>query len=80
MFLFLQGQNLIIGNLGDSRAVLGTRDEDNHLIAVQLTVDLKPSIPSMIHLHLVCYFGSYYMMMNFFFHCLVLHNSYLYVS
>ncbi|CAL5017722.1 unnamed protein product [Urochloa decumbens] len=41
-----QGQNLIIGNLGDSRAVLGTRDEDNHLVAVQLTVDLKPSIPS----------------------------------
>ncbi|PUZ46599.1 hypothetical protein GQ55_7G093100 [Panicum hallii var. hallii] len=41
-----QGQNLIIGNLGDSRAVLGTRDEENHLVAVQLTVDLKPSIPS----------------------------------
>ncbi|XP_062225357.1 probable protein phosphatase 2C 38 [Phragmites australis] len=41
-----QGQNLIIGNLGDSRAVLGTRDEDNQLVALQLTVDLKPSIPS----------------------------------
>lgn len=41
-----QGQNLIIGNLGDSRAVLGTRDEHNHLVALQLTVDLKPSIPS----------------------------------
>jgi serine/threonine protein phosphatase PrpC len=56
IFLFLQGQNLIIGNLGDSRAVLGTRDEENHLVAVQLTVDLKPSIPSMIHLHLVYYY------------------------
>ncbi|CAN6234607.1 unnamed protein product [Urochloa humidicola] len=44
--VFKQGQNLIIGNLGDSRAVLGTRDKDNHLVAVQLTVDLKPSIPS----------------------------------
>ncbi|XP_062219047.1 probable protein phosphatase 2C 14 [Phragmites australis] len=41
-----QGRNLIIGNLGDSRAVLGTRNENNHLIAVQLTVDLKPNIPS----------------------------------
>lgn len=41
-----QGHNLIIGNLGDSRAVLGTRNEDHQLIAVQLTVDLKPNIPS----------------------------------
>lgn len=41
-----QGKNLIIGNLGDSRAVLGTRNEDDQLIAVQLTVDLKPNIPS----------------------------------
>jgi serine/threonine protein phosphatase PrpC len=42
----LQGHNLIIGNLGDSRAVLGTRDENNQLVSVQLTVDLKPDIPS----------------------------------
>uniref|UniRef100_A0A0A9CUB4 protein-serine/threonine phosphatase n=1 Tax=Arundo donax TaxID=35708 RepID=A0A0A9CUB4_ARUDO len=41
-----QGCNLIIGNLGDSRAVLGTRNENNQLVAVQLTVDLKPNIPS----------------------------------
>ncbi|KAM0836560.1 hypothetical protein ACQ4PT_062244 [Festuca glaucescens] len=41
-----QGQNLIIGNLGDSRAVLCTRNEEDQLIAVQLTVDLKPNIPS----------------------------------
>ncbi|XP_062223330.1 probable protein phosphatase 2C 14 isoform X2 [Phragmites australis] len=41
-----QGLNLIIGNLGDSRAVLGTRNENNQLVAVQLTVDLKPNIPS----------------------------------
>lgn len=41
-----QGRNLIIGNLGDSRAVLGTRDENNQLVAIQLTVDLKPNIPS----------------------------------
>jgi len=41
-----QGQDLIIGNLGDSRAILATRNENNQLAALQLTVDLKPSIPS----------------------------------
>lgn len=40
-----QGGQLIVGNLGDSRAVLCTRDRDQ-LIPVQLTVDLKPDIPS----------------------------------
>nr|CAD1836503.1 unnamed protein product [Ananas comosus var. bracteatus] len=40
-----QDQDLVIGNLGDSRAVLGTRDQNNRLIAVQLTVDLKPNLP-----------------------------------
>ncbi|XP_072977407.1 probable protein phosphatase 2C 66 [Typha angustifolia] len=40
-----QGQDLVIGNVGDSRAILGTRDKDNNLIAVQLTVDLKPNLP-----------------------------------
>ncbi|CAI9760342.1 unnamed protein product [Fraxinus pennsylvanica] len=43
--LIMQGQDLIIGNIGDSRAVLATRDEDNSLMAVQLTVDLKPNLP-----------------------------------
>ncbi|XP_052185770.1 probable protein phosphatase 2C 33 isoform X2 [Diospyros lotus] len=43
--LVKQGQYLVIGNVGDSRAVLGTRDKDDSLIAVQLTVDLKPSLP-----------------------------------
>ncbi|KAJ0088775.1 hypothetical protein Patl1_33253 [Pistacia atlantica] len=38
--LTLQGQNV-----GDSRAVLAMRDEDNSLIVVQLTVDLKPDLP-----------------------------------
>ncbi|CAJ1948304.1 unnamed protein product [Sphenostylis stenocarpa] len=41
-----QGDKLIIGNLGDSRAVLCRRAHDNHLIPVQLTVDLTPDIPS----------------------------------
>ncbi|KAK7339982.1 hypothetical protein VNO77_20672 [Canavalia gladiata] len=39
------GDQLIVGNLGDSRAVLCTREGDQ-LIPVQLTVDLKPDIPS----------------------------------
>ena len=30
---------------GDSRAVLGTREKDNSLVAIQLTVDLKPNLP-----------------------------------
>ncbi|XP_065873318.1 probable protein phosphatase 2C 33 [Euphorbia lathyris] len=44
--LIKQGQYLIVGNVGDSRAVMGTRDRDNSLIAVQLTVDLKPNLPA----------------------------------
>ncbi|CAL1404327.1 unnamed protein product [Linum trigynum] len=40
-----QGRDLVIGNVGDSRAVLGTRDKNNSLFAVQLTEDLKPSLP-----------------------------------
>ncbi|GMP64826.1 hypothetical protein CsSME_00025911 [Camellia sinensis var. sinensis] len=43
--LVKQGQDLIIGNVGDSRAVLATRDKDNALTAIQLTVDLKPNLP-----------------------------------
>ncbi|KAI3456725.1 hypothetical protein Pfo_013388 [Paulownia fortunei] len=43
--LIKQDQDLIIGNVGDSRAVLATRDKENALVAVQLTVDLKPNLP-----------------------------------
>jgi hypothetical protein len=32
--------------------VLGTRDDDNNLVAEQLTVDLKPNLPSMVSLSL----------------------------
>ncbi|XP_038702199.1 probable protein phosphatase 2C 65 isoform X2 [Tripterygium wilfordii] len=41
-----KGDLLVIGNLGDSRAVLCTRGEENQLVPVQLTVDLKPNIQS----------------------------------
>ncbi|KAK1441564.1 hypothetical protein QVD17_07565 [Tagetes erecta] len=44
--LIKQGHDLIIGNIGDSRAVLCTRDETNSLVPVQLTVDLKPNLPA----------------------------------
>ncbi|KAL3838546.1 hypothetical protein ACJIZ3_023137 [Penstemon smallii] len=44
--LVKQGQDLVIGNVGDSRAILGTRDGNNLLTAVQLTVDLKPNLPA----------------------------------
>ncbi|MCO5599405.1 hypothetical protein L7F22_053508 [Adiantum nelumboides] len=43
-----QGEELVIGNVGDSRAVLGSlssADDPRSLHAVQLTVDLKPSLP-----------------------------------
>ncbi|EES07864.1 probable protein phosphatase 2C 73 [Sorghum bicolor] len=41
-----QGDHLIVANLGDSRAVLCTRDSKDRLIPVQLTTDLKPDLPS----------------------------------
>ncbi|XP_068652612.1 probable protein phosphatase 2C 12 [Aristolochia californica] len=40
-----QGKDVIIANLGDSRAVLGTRSHEGNLMAFQLTTDLKPSVP-----------------------------------
>ncbi|CAN8233619.1 unnamed protein product [Cochlearia groenlandica] len=43
--LIKQGEDLVVGNIGDSRAVLATKGEDNALLAVQLTVDLKPDLP-----------------------------------
>ncbi|WCJ32504.1 Protein phosphatase 2C family protein [Euphorbia peplus] len=43
--LIKQGEDLIVGNIGDSRAILATRDEEDSLHAIQLTVDLKPDLP-----------------------------------
>ncbi|KAK8550426.1 hypothetical protein V6N13_118945 [Hibiscus sabdariffa] len=39
-----QSEDLVIANLGDSRAVLGTMNESG-IKAVQLTTDLKPGLP-----------------------------------
>ncbi|KAF8059774.1 hypothetical protein N665_1224s0017 [Sinapis alba] len=44
--LIKQGEYLVVGNIGDSRAVMGTRNGENALVAVQLTVDLKPNLPA----------------------------------
>ncbi|KAG5591361.1 hypothetical protein H5410_041875 [Solanum commersonii] len=41
-----QDDDLIIANLGDSRAILGRKTEEGVIEAVQLTTDLKPSLPS----------------------------------
>ncbi|KAK9734318.1 hypothetical protein RND81_04G131400 [Saponaria officinalis] len=40
-----QGDYLIISNLGDSRAVMCRKGEKGEVKAVQLTVDMKPSLP-----------------------------------
>ncbi|KAG2637764.1 probable protein phosphatase 2C 64 [Panicum virgatum] len=41
------GSDLYMANIGDSRAVLGSRDgAAGGMMAVQLTVDLKPDVPS----------------------------------
>ncbi|CAN6339330.1 unnamed protein product [Urochloa humidicola] len=40
-----QGDHVFIANLGDSRAVICTRDSKDRPIPVQLTTDLKPDLP-----------------------------------
>ncbi|XP_057757217.1 probable protein phosphatase 2C 34 isoform X1 [Arachis stenosperma] len=40
-----QGEDLIISNLGDSRAVLATTLDGGTLSALQLTTDMKPNLP-----------------------------------
>ncbi|GMJ13046.1 2C-type protein phosphatase 52 [Hibiscus trionum] len=40
-----QGHNLFMGYIGDSRAIMGSKDSNGSMVAVQLTVDLKPDLP-----------------------------------
>lgn len=40
-----QGDVMVVANVGDSRAVLGTTSDDGAVAAVQLTVDFKPNLP-----------------------------------
>lgn len=51
-YKIMQGEDLVIANLGDSRAVLGTIGE-NGIMALQLTTDLKPCVPSKNFFHYV---------------------------
>ncbi|XP_048629107.1 probable protein phosphatase 2C 74, partial [Brassica napus] len=43
-----EDQHLVVGNIGDSRAVLGTMNKENKLVPFQLTEDLKPDFPARI--------------------------------
>ncbi|XP_028761594.1 probable protein phosphatase 2C 52 [Neltuma alba] len=43
--LVKQGSNLFVANIGDSRAIMGSKDSNGSTIAIQLTVDLKPDLP-----------------------------------
>ncbi|CAN4104926.1 unnamed protein product [Withania somnifera] len=43
--LVKQGSNLFMGYIGDSRAILASKDSNDSMVAVQLTVDLKPDLP-----------------------------------
>ncbi|KAK9141953.1 hypothetical protein Syun_011353 [Stephania yunnanensis] len=43
--IILQGEDLVIANLGDSRAILGTMSQTDGLVALQLTTDLTPDLP-----------------------------------
>ncbi|KAI6693003.1 hypothetical protein NL676_020713 [Syzygium grande] len=40
-----QGENLLIANIGDSRAVLATTSDNGSLVPLQLTIDFKPNLP-----------------------------------
>ncbi|KAK4749789.1 hypothetical protein SAY87_027238 [Trapa incisa] len=40
-----QGSNLFMGYIGDSRAILGSKDNNDVLVAIQLSVDMKPDLP-----------------------------------
>ncbi|XP_030459526.1 probable protein phosphatase 2C 52 [Syzygium oleosum] len=40
-----QGLNLFMGYIGDSRAVLGSKDSNDSMVATQLSVDMKPDLP-----------------------------------
>ncbi|KAJ8568640.1 hypothetical protein K7X08_028173 [Anisodus acutangulus] len=43
--LVKQGSNLFMGYIGDSRAIMASKDCNDSMVAVQLTVDLKPDLP-----------------------------------
>ena len=42
-----------MGSIGDSRAILGSKDSSDTMVAIQLTVDLKPDLPSMFYRYMI---------------------------
>lgn len=44
--IFEQRNQVMVANLGDSRAVMIGKSENGEIEVVQLTNDLKPSVPS----------------------------------
>jgi serine/threonine protein phosphatase PrpC len=57
--VILKGSNLFMGYIGDSRAIMGSKDSNDSMVAVQLTVDLKPDLPSRSYaLQLAMCFGG----------------------
>ncbi|MCO5611809.1 hypothetical protein L7F22_066068 [Adiantum nelumboides] len=46
--VLVQGKDLVVGSVGDSRAILATRSTEGSLVAHQLTIDLKPNSPGEI--------------------------------
>lgn len=45
-----------MGYIGDSRAIMGSKDSNDSMVAIQLTVDLKPDLPSMFSFDGTCCF------------------------
>ncbi|XLU75904.1 hypothetical protein S245_034957, partial [Arachis hypogaea] len=39
------GSILFMSNIGDSRAIMGSKDSNDSMVAIQLTIDLKPDLP-----------------------------------
>ena len=46
LFVAFKGSNLFMGYIGDSRAVMRSKDDNDSMVAIQLTVDLKLDLPS----------------------------------
>ena len=46
LFVAFKGSNLFMGYIGDSRPIMGSKDDIDSMVAIQLTVDLKLDLPS----------------------------------
>ena len=71
LFSCVQGKHLVIGNVGDSRAVLGTKNDKGAYVAIQLTVDLKPNLPRKLVIYIPAQILERVHIMKFFLNSLV---------